>query len=696
MKLPAIARMSLGPLTLLLVAAAFVAITLVSPAHPGGTTGKHDAMTAMPHTQLVPVSAPAAPGRALVRGERVALRQLIIATDANDFELPVWKMILDRIGTPYDVLFAGHEAFSTDSLVRSDGVGRYNAILLTSGALRYPDGTGGYASSFDHAKWETLWDYERTFHVRQVALNAAPGTDPEDYCLRAQSEGAIDATAVLAKLTSAGTEAFDYLNPAIQVPISGTYVYRTRIAADCNAQPLLTLNSDVLGVLSTAPDGRERAALTFVLGPVQPATDLLGYGLLRWATRGIFLGEERHWLNVDIDDWFNTNLSGPPGRLTGVFRLSGPEAAAVSQEQTDLGKRYPLAAGFRLNLAYNGAKINPAAPAQCSAENTPDALTSYSRCLRDDFRWINHTLTHPQMNFTSYPENYQEIRNNLAAAAAIGLPVPGAVLKPPEYSGLGVYNPDSRSLSPPTDHGLRASNTALLKAASDLGVQYVVGDMSFASQRPGCFNCGIYHPLQPDLLLVPTWPTNIAFEATTPQEQVSWYDSMYGVHGTVHANDRNFSYDEFVAAEADLALRQVMSGSVYSHTLHQGNLHQYAHGKCLVFDWLDALVAKYSAYYRVPLLNPDWLTLASYARDRTAHFKALSSGRDAVWDRVTNAVTYTPTANTALFVTGLATRPATGPGQRGPDYAEAYGSDTVSRLGLAGGQTGTFVARPRS
>jgi hypothetical protein len=267
-------------------------------------------------------------------------------------------------------------------------------------------------------------------------------------------------------------------------------------------------------------------------------------------------------------------------------------------------------------------------------------------------------------------------------------------LKPPEYSGLGVYNPDPRSAGPPTDFGLTASNKALLKAASDLGVKYVIGDISVASHRPRCFNCGIYHPLQRDLLLVPVWPTNIAFGATTPQEQVSWFNSLYGVHGT-EQHGRDVSYAEFVDAEANLALSHVMSGSVYSHTTHQTNLHQYAPGRCLVFDWLDDLVAKYSAYYRVPLKNPDWLTLAAYVQDRTAHFKAIDTRNDAVWDRVTNTVAYTPAADTALFVTGLATRSATEADQRGPDTAEQYGSDSISRLGLTDGKTVTFIASPR-
>jgi len=702
MKLSGVIRTSVTALTFFLATAVLVTITLTSPAHPVRAAGDLHQVTSRvmppqppaPRTQLVPVTAPAAAGGPAVPGERVALRQLVIATDRNDFQLPAWTTVMDRIGTPYDILFARHHGLTMGNLVRPDGIGRYNAILLTSTALLYQSASG-YVSAFDSAEWQTLWEYERIFHVRQVALNASPRTDPEDYCLRPRSEGAVGADPVLAGLTRTGRQFFDYLNPAIRIPISQTYVYRTSLAGDCNAQPLLELNSNVLGVLSTSPDGRERAALTFVLGAAQPVADLLGYGLFRWATHGVFVGEERHWLNVDVDDWFNTAVHGPASKVTGIFRLSGPEALAVSQEQADLRRRYPLAAGFTLNIAYNGSRIDPAAPDRCSTRDTPDALTSYSRCLRYDFRWISHTLTHPQMNFTPYSENYREIRDNLYAAGSIGLPTPVSVFKPPEYSGLGVYNPDPRSLGPPTDFGLVASNKALLKAASDLGVKYVIGDLSFASHQPRCFNCGIYHPLQPDLLLVPDWPTNIAFEATTPQEQVSRYNSLYGVHGT-QQRGRDLSYAEYVDAEANLALSHVMSGSVYSHTVHQTNLHQYAPGRCLVFDWLDAVVAKYSAYYTVPLENPDWVTLAAYVRDRTAHFKAIDAHDDAVWDRLTNAVTYTPTASTALFVTGLATRPATDADQRGPDAAEKYGSDSISRLGLTGGQTVTFLASPRS
>lgn len=632
------------------------------------------------------------------------LRQLVVATGSDDFQLPAWTAILKQVGTPYDIFFAKQEPLEASRLVRPDGIGRYNAILLTSNTLLYKNGAGDYVSALDTSEWETLWDYERTYQVRQAAINASAADTPEDYYLRASSEGGIGDTPVLARLTSGGAGVFNRLSPAAQIPISQTYVYRTRLADHGDVQPLLTLGADVLGAVSTTPDGRERAAVTFALGPGLPAISLLGYGLLRWATRGMFVGEQRNWLNVDVDDWFNADAIGSPTELIGAYRLTGPEAAAVSQQQVGLRRRHPLAAEFTLNLAYNGAKIDPSAPAQLSASGTPDSLTSYSRVLSHDFRWINHTLTHPQMNFTPYDENYQEIRDNLVSAALIGLPVPATVLKPPEYSGLGVYDPHSHySPTGPiqlpgavTDFGLEAANKALLKAASDLGVKYVVGDMSFRSEQPSAFNGGIRIPLQPDLLLVPTWPTNVAFEATTQAEQAAWYNSMYGVHGSLERNSRDYTYAEYLDAEADVTLLQVLRGSAYSFTVHQTNLHQYAPGRSLLFDLLDAVVTKYSGYFRTPLKNPDWLTLAAYAEDRTVHFEELSTNRDAMWDRATNTVSYTPANDAVLFVTGLELKPATVADENGPDQAEKYGSDTVSRLGLTGGQTATFAASAQS
>ncbi|GAA3854521.1 hypothetical protein GCM10022243_20040 [Saccharothrix violaceirubra] len=624
----------------------------------------------------------------LAATDKVALRPLVIALDKDDFGLPTWKTVLGRIGSPYDVLYAKTEQLTAGRLVLPDGTGRYNAILLTDNALLYPDGSGNYVSGLDAAEWQALWAYESTYKVRQASLYTSYGTFPEDYCLRAGEEGG---GAFTAKLTTAGAQVFDYLKADAQIPITDSYVYRTTVAAGCSAQPLLTVGDRVLGVTSTSTDGRERAGLTFSSHESLQQVGLLGYGLVRWATRGVFSGELRHWINVDVDDWFNSSdhlypdghVETDPG-----FRLTGPEVSGIDNQQKSLRTQFPAAAGFTLNLPYNGGDLDPEAPSQCSTSNTSDSLTSYSLCLKRNFRWVNHTLTHPEMNFTSAAVNRQEISENLEVGRDAGLTVPTEILKTPAYSGLGVYNPDPNApdTDPPTDFGLAKSNKALLDAAYGLGVRYVHGNMSFTSHQPSCFNCGIYHPLRKEILVVPDWPTNIGYQATAPAEQALFYNQLYGPNGRIPQFPRNLTYAEQLEYESNVTLSHLTSGSAYAHTLHQGNLRQYSVGKSLTFDWLQLVVAKYTAKFKVPLRNPDWPALSTYVKARNAHFSETAAGRDPVWDKSTGKVTYTAATTGSLFLTGVTGVTGT---------VDRYGSDNIVQIPVKAGGAITGTATPR-
>ena len=142
---------------------------------------------------------------------KVALRALVVAVDAADWGVASWKQTLDRVGAGYDVINTRTDPLTAATLVRPDGVGRYNAILLTSSMLLYDAGGGSYVSGLDGTEWNTLWAYERDFAVRQAVLYTSYGTWPENYCLNPSSETSVGDTPLQAALTPAGATLFDDL-----------------------------------------------------------------------------------------------------------------------------------------------------------------------------------------------------------------------------------------------------------------------------------------------------------------------------------------------------------------------------------------------------------------------------------------------------------------------------------------------------
>lgn len=618
-------------------------------------------------------------------GQTVELRALVVSLGPADAGRATWTRMLDRVGAAYDVLDVATEPLTADRLVGVDGAGRYNAVLLTDGML-LQQVDGAWVSGLDATEWNLLWDYERTFGVRQATLYASYGTWPEDYCLRPRSEGGVGETALAATLTSAGASALGDLRAGAQIPLRQSWVYRDTLATGCAATPVLTAGTDVLGVLAPTADGRERMALTFTSNEHLLQADLLTYPMFRWASRGLFLGEQRHYLKVDVDDWFNSaDIRLPDGTMSPTpYQMRATDAFNALVTQTELLRtRRPLARDFRLTLAYNGEGVDPATPSYCLPTGGVNRLVGSSKCLRNQAEWINHTLTHAEMNATTYDQSRTEIEDNLSMATAFGLAVDRTVLKTGEYSGLGVYNPDpDNDTDPPTDFGLGASNAAFLAAAKDAGVKYLHGNFSFASQTPECFNCAVTHPMEPALSVIPDWPTNIAYFSSTPAQQTSFYNSYYGPDGRFPYFATNQTYAQIVDHESEVALRHLTSGSMATHTLHIANLKSYSWGRTLTFDWLDALAAKYSRYYTVPLLTPSWGELAEHAVEQQQHVATKDVVR-AVHDRAAGTVTLSTPQAGLVRLSGAASPGAT-----------TYGTTVTGDITLGAGATVSYPARP--
>jgi hypothetical protein len=621
---------------------------------------------------------------------RVHLSLLVIGA-TEDPAVAAWEALLGQAGVPYDVLIATEEELTVSRLV-SGATGRYQGILLATNSLAYDTGGGTYASAFTDAEWQLLFEYERAFGVRQVSLYTFPGAVPESYGIELAVEGGAAPAGYYVEPTTEGLLVFDDLVAGARIPVEFAWVYRSRLTAGSTAQPLLVdPDGHVLAVSSVAPDGRERVALTFdqaAYGGVPLLhTQLLGPSLIRWVTRGIHFGERRLHLAIDIDDWFiPTGLWDVTvgGFSDEEFELSANDAHSFALQQDDLRSRFPGVAGaFTWTMAFNGEGAITGAAPNCAPNAPGNTLSGMTHCVSDDFYWVNHTYSHAYMDRNppyadiAYPAILAEVQQNDAVAATFGFGSNYAArsLVTGDISGLGWHAPQGPDSGPKVDFGLLASNPDLLAAAHDLGRRYIASNMSVRSHEPTCHACGIVHPLDGRILLVPRWPTNVFAPVTTPEAAVQAYNLIYGPGGTNPYFPADLSYAEYLGIETDIALAHVLSGSPYPHYFHVANMFEYEPGRSLLSDWAERLFEKYSAYRDLPLRSPLWDELGDYVDDRTSF---AATGAFGVWDREAGTIAITsPNAGT-VFLTGASLA--------GGDDA-IYGGQLISRRVFSAGQT---------
>lgn len=614
--------------------------------------------------------------------DRVQMRLLVVAASSDDYGLSAWQTLLEQVGIPYETLIASTQPLSSEQLIATNGDGRYQGILLTSNNLAYFDGSS-WQSGFSPDEWNLLWQYERDYAVRQVSLYSYPSSWPEDYGISYAGVQDTTGSSYPAQLTTAGWPAFDYLQRQVSIPIRYAYTYLAALdpaSTSSNITPILTDNANnILAVTSTSADGRERLALTFANNPFFTHTQLLGYGLIRWVSKGLFLGERSLYFMADVDDYFLPNDMWDPATrsiIPNAYRLTSQDVLAFSQQQQTLRNTYRQARRYETSMAFNGEGADLTAPQSCDPDApSPDPLTSMTRCLYNSFQWLNHSFSHEYFDFLSYDESRAQIYDNRPVDRGLRLRAPNKVLITGDVSGLGWYNANGDG--PKTDYGLDASNPDFLQAAKDLRVTVIASNASVASHVPNCKGCGIYHPLEPSILLVPRWPTNVFYSVTTPEQVVSAYNGVYGPNGSTPYWNHDLSYDEFLNVETDIALHHMLSFSPYPHFFHAANLREYAPGRSILYDYLDRLFQKYSSYYQVSFRSISWNGLATYVQRRTSFMNAEATG---VWDRAANTVTLSTPVGGTVYMTGA----------RVGSYTN-YGGEPTARFTLAAGGSTTVT-----
>jgi MYXO-CTERM domain-containing protein len=576
------------------------------------------------------VHAPPTAEMAAIAGAVVDARALVITAQGTDAAFAAITSTLQYLGAPYDVLNATTgPALTADSLATGTH-GKYDAVFLDLGGLEISGG-----SAFTTAEWTALQNYEAAFNVRRVALYTSPSAM---YDLA--DNGQIDPTQtpVTLAFTAAAGPVFVGTNCTNPIVMTDGWVYPATVTATSDTVTPLLVDAagNVYGVVVDYTDGREALALTFAQASYLTPYLQLAYGLVSWATRGLFVGERHVYAVPQIDDFFlaSSIYTG------GTYRITDADLQSLADWQ-NLTRTQPLTAGFGLAWAVNG---------QGSQSMPGDPLTAKALVLGSTFSWINHSWDHPILDGLSYSDVLTEFTRNDTFIRGLGLmPYTTANVVTPSISGL--------------------DSADAMQAIHDVGIRQLVSDTSVAGQNNPSPNAGLWNALQPTVLEIPRIPTNLDYDVSQPSEWIPEYEATVTGGATV-------DYPTMIDQTSDDLLQDLLNGNNDPWMFHQANTRDYdGAGHSLLSDLLTATFGKYTAAASFPIVSP---TMDDLATRVTSRMTFNASGVVA---------TIQPQTSVTISVTAAATVPVTGlcvPG------AESYGGQTISYLPLAAGQSVTL------
>jgi Putative Ig domain len=464
-----------------------------------------------------------------------------------------------------------------------------------------------------------LRTYEAAFGVREVDMynwpEAADGLQFYAY--------SGDATGFTGTVTPAAkADGFGYLNGPITFGIgSSTYISApadpATLAPGATYTPFLTMpapapstvTGSVIGVYSSG--GVEQMIITAAMASFQTHFKILAHGIITWMTHGLHLGYQRNNMTFHVDDAFSDvaqwdpTYNCTPGEDCPVGSPAVPTSIRLTPADVDKAVAWEAANDYTLTLAYNGYSANAAT----------DPLTQSLVANKSAFKWLNHGLEHIYQgcvqDFTVTPwkcvtdasgniqwvsqlDIYNEITNNIAVAASLGLPIDPTEYLSGEHSGL-YLTPQQ-----PTD------NPNFVAALGQAGIKTIGAD---ASREPGARLVG-------SAITVPRHPTILYYNAATIALEVDEYNWLYttkanGGGGYCEANPTTATCGP-VMTPADYVAKIVPADAAYDLTFILSNDPRpfYAHTSNMgadgtIYPLLESILGTYRSAFaaNTPLTN---------------------------------------------------------------------------------------------
>lgn len=587
------------------------------------------------------------------------------------------KSFLDIVGIPYDTIdLSENETISEADLWDGISHGNYYAIFFTTS-------DDWWGLPFETR--EVIAAYERNFGVRQVTWYSIPNPSLNGMqCALVDSTcgtgGVGMAGPVDIWMTAAGQEVFPYLQSNAEreklVLSEQTFGYPALPAAGMDVTPLfLDENLYIAMAIFRPGDGRELLAFTWssyypAKPPINIHARVLPYGIINWATRGIFLGERKVYFVPQPDDVFAWGDGWDSETQTilvdqQIHRLSPYDLDSLGAWMNDFKTNVPNAANFKIEMPFNGLgteEDRAGYPGGSLGAVQPGTLTAKALELEQEFIWLNHTYTHANLDTADYNLSYNEIMTNNDLAGFLNFTdYTTTTLLTGAYSGL--------------------ANPNVITAAYDLGVRYIHANASvvptYTNPSP---NTGIPYVSNPEVLLIPRHANNIFYFAVTPQDETEYYNSIY--------TDATRTYEEIIDTITDQSLETLLDFSINATMFHMNNIIVYTttHTSTIMADFVESLYGKYNALYNdnVPILSLRTQEIGAKMWERMAYD---ASGASAVWT-CGDAITLTATGPARIPITGINSPLAV--------YTETYAGQTISYFDLGAGESLFIPGAPPS
>ncbi|HKP18966.1 MAG TPA: hypothetical protein VJT84_10830 [Gaiellaceae bacterium] len=526
-------------------------------------------------------------------GPAVGLKVLLLSATGDEPTFSGWQQTLTQSGVPFDAIVRSQSGPITPASLIDGGRGRYQAVILANGELPYFDGTA-WRSALSADEWTVLRDYERTFRVRELDAYVYPSAS---FGLNTPS-GAGSFEGVTASLTSTGRSAFPYLVGSVSYDAAWGYWAKPVSTTQFKTLVSGPDGSALLGVYRPA-DGREQLVSTVDSNQWMLQHQLLAEGMLRWVTRGVYLGFSRNYLGLQIDDVFIPDERWDMATNT----TTADESRAILMNAADVVRAafWERSNGLRLDLVFNGDGADGVDGGQSAQQKLrrrdTTGLARTLLLLRGSFGWINHTWDHKNLDFLGGADLATEIGNNQDFARRQRLPFDSTELVTGEHSGL--------------------ANPELPFALQQKGIRWIASD---ASRTPEQTAIG-------PALTVPRYPTNVYYNVGTAAEQLDEYNYVYFEGCTNTATTtcllQPATWSEYAASEAKIMLRHVLSNDPRPHYFHQSNLAEDG----VFYSVVDALVTRYRSYFRTPLVQPSLAADGMILQRQGQWRNALASGQ---------------------------------------------------------------------